>query len=526
MTDNNLLIDLNELSIGDPTTNPFLAPDVASPSAAPKAPVNTEFFSSTFGTVAPPATAASSTILRLLDSDSDDEDPSSPWNASRTNAASNTPTVQAVAQQPQAPVAAQAQPPVQFQPMSQPAPPQPQPQPQPQAHPQPAFSALHDFVNPSAPTGSVLNSVSTAPAPEKAQLPIDSAASQSQSNTPQSQHTPAPAAASPATQQQLPPQAEPPTRHEGDMERKAAGWLGEYWEPIYVRLKAGRIAVYTIKDGRRDIHPSQNVYLIEANISVSADQTTISVVHERKGINWTLRCPLGIQYMKQWISVIAQHLKWYKTLNTTNETTIMEYVVVLGITRKSMRTKEQYRSFGYYTSKPSTGYFALAASMILELLVRKLIEISDKGVLSIKEAKRLTGIALLDECLHILKHKLKKENPSLTVIDYLKYLAMQPAGDIYALQFPALRAIDLALNRGLITRLGKKEYLIQDTRLEDHLIKILRCEEPANKDHAREHDALAVAFTMLKIASKDFYYNQDVRSYSLHPVHESRSSAF
>lgn len=490
----NLLIDLNELSIGDPSTNPFLTPENATAAgSASTVPVNTEFFSSTFGSAPPAANTASSTILRLLDSDSDDEGPagsSSNWSAQQQppppSQQQQVPVVQTAAPVATAPATA--------------APVAPQVS-QPAAAPAPAFSALHNFVNPSAPTGTVLNSVETAPAPEKGQVPVEAAA------TPASQ----PAAAQPAAAvQPLAPQADAPAAHEGDMERKSAGWLGEFWEPIYVRLKEGRIAVYTIKDGRRDIHPSQHVYLIEANISVSADQTTVSIVHERKGINWTVRCPLGIQYMKQWISVIAQHLKWYKTLNTSNETTIMELIVVLGITRKSMRTKEQYRSFMYYMSKPSTGYFALGACMILELYVRRLIDISDKAVLSLKEAKRRTGIAILDECIHILRHKLKKENPSLTVIDFLKYLSMQPAGDIYALHVPALRVVDLALNRGLLTRLGKKEYLIQDTRMEDRLIKILRCEEPANKENVREHDALAVAFTMLKIASKDFYYNQDV----------------
>jgi hypothetical protein len=503
MADPNLLFDLNELSIGDPSTNPFLVPDAGAPSSSSATTVapNTNFFSSTFGASPPTAASASNTILRLLDSDSDDEGPHAP------QAQYSAPS------QPQIPAVQTQVTPVSSAPQSQAASPQ---QPHPEAAPQPAFSALHNFVNPNAPTGVVLNSASTSPAPEKGQMSVDAAAAAAAAATqpaPTSQ-TPPPASTTPpvsSTTQVSTPQPEAPPQHEGDMERKSSGWLGEFWEPIYVRLKEGRLAVYTIKDGRRDIHPSQHVYLIEANISVSADQTTISIVHERKGINWTVRCPLGIQYMKQWISMIAQHLKWYKALNTSNDTTIMEYILVLGITRKSMRTKEQYRSFPYYMSKPSTGYFAIAAALMIELYVRKLIEISEKGVLSVKEAKRRTGIALLDECIHILRHKLKKENPQLTVVDFLKYLSMQPAGDIYALQVAPLRVIDLALNRGLITRLGKKEYLIQDTRTEDHLIRILRCEEPANKENVREHDTLAIAYTMLKIASKDFYYNQDVR---------------
>jgi hypothetical protein len=507
------LIDLSDLSFGDSSaqtgaeaTQPQVdaavpaaaAPAQPEPQPQPQTALNLDFFNTITPTPAPASAAGqpSSAIMRILDQDSDDDEAGMPWGA---------------------PV------------------PQPQPTPDPAPTPvaaapaatgAPYFSQLHSAVSPAnpasapiAPMGATMNddgvldfgpavTQNPTPAPAPAQVrqqpaqPATAPAATTASATTQAK----PASSAPTT----PGNVNGPTKHEGDMERKVSGWLSEYWEPVYMTLKNCRLSVYTIKDGRRDIHPSQTVYLNEAEVAISQDSLTVQIVHERKGINWVLRCPLGIAYMRQWLQVFTQHLKWYKSLNQVTEPTIMELLLVLGCTRKSQRTKENYRSFQYYMSKASTGYFAMAAALVMELYIRKCIDISEQGVLSVKDRSTL-GVALLDETLIILKHKLKKENPQMRLVDFIKQIGTQAGTDIYTLQMPALRAVDMAIDHNILGRLGKKEYVVTNQKLEERLIRIVRCEEGVSKDDVRVHDVMAIAFTMMKIASKDCSYLQTLR---------------
>jgi len=61
------------------------------------------------------------------------------------------------------------------------------------------------------------------------------------------------------------------------MQMKIAGWLGEYWSPVYVKINNGRMVAFNFKDGRRDNAPIASVYLIECNIAVSKNDLTIQV---------------------------------------------------------------------------------------------------------------------------------------------------------------------------------------------------------------------------------------------------------
>ena len=147
----------------------------------------------------------------------------------------------------------------------------------------------------------------------------------------------------------------------------------------------------------------------------------------------------------------------------------MEQLLLLGVTKKANRTREQYRSFHYYCSKPSTGYFAMAAAILLELLLRNRIEITAKGIVVLKDKSR-TGIGLLDDTLDIIKYKLKRQTRLIQVGDLLWFLSTQPS-EPRSLQMPVLRAIDLAVTNGNLSRLGQKDYVAANIKLEQRLVR-------------------------------------------------------
>jgi len=299
----------------------------------------------------------------------------------------------------------------------------------------------------------------------------------------------------------------------GSLEKLSQGLLGESWKPKWVTFKTNRFAYY---EQKTDPRPKYYVYLDECDVGLPKNMAqsydfnhAFQLVNERKGTTWYFRCP-GVADLKKWSQSFAGSISHYKERNL--ETTIYERLLTLACVR--YRSVEQYRSFHFYTSKQSTGSYAIAACILIELLIRRCIDITAHENVILHSDVRYQGIGVLDDTLDLLSQKLRMQR-EFRLAEFIPMLLCSSAfvfGDL-SLDAPVLRCIDSSVRRGTLKR-GQtaKDWHVANLTLEDDLIKTFHSlsRSPYTGTDVREHATLGICYTVMRALNKTETPVQDV----------------
>jgi len=299
----------------------------------------------------------------------------------------------------------------------------------------------------------------------------------------------------------------------GNLEKLSQGLLGESWKPKWVTFKTNRFAYY---EQKTDPRPKYYVYLDECDVGLPKNMTqsydfnhSFQLVNERKGTTWYFRTG-GVADLKKWTQSFAASIAHYKERN--QDTTIYERLLTLACVR--YRSVEQYRSFHFYTSKQSTGSYAIAACILIELLIRRCIDITSHENVILHADVRYQGIGVLDDTLDLLSQKLRMQR-EFRLAEFIPMLLCSSAfvfGDL-SLDAPVLRCIDSSVKRGTLKR-GQtpKDWHVSNLSLEDELIKTFHSLTKSlyNGTDVREHATLGICYTVMRALNKTDTPVQDV----------------
>jgi hypothetical protein len=299
----------------------------------------------------------------------------------------------------------------------------------------------------------------------------------------------------------------------GNLEKLSQGLLGESWKPKWVTFKTNRFAYY---EQKTDPRPKYYVYLDECDVGLPKNMTqsydfnhALQLVNERKGTTWYFRTS-GVAELKKWTQAFAASIAHYKDRN--QETTIYERLLTLACVR--YRSVEQYRSFHFYTSKQSTGSYAIAACILIELLIRRCIDITSHENVILHADVRYQGIGVLDDTLDLLSQKLRMQR-EFRLSEFIPMLLCSSTfvfGDL-SLDAPVLRCIDSSVKRGTLKR-GQtpKDWHVANLTLEDDLLKTFHSltKAPYNGTDVREHATLGICYTVMRALNKTDTPVQDV----------------
>lgn len=299
----------------------------------------------------------------------------------------------------------------------------------------------------------------------------------------------------------------------GNLEKLSQGLLGESWKAKWVTFKTNRFAYY---EQRTDPRPKYYVYLDECDVGLPKNMTqsydfnhSFQLVNERKGTTWYFRTG-GVADLKRWTQAFAASIAHYKERN--QEITIYERLLTLACVR--YRSVEQYRSFHFYTSKQSTGSYALAACILIELLIRRCIDITSHENVILHSEVRYQGIGVLDDTLDLLSQKLRMQR-EFKLSEFIPMLLCSSAfvfGDL-SLDAPVLRCIDSSVKRGTLRR-GQtaKDWHVADLTLEDDLLKTFHsiAKTPYTGTDVREHATFGICYTVMRALNKTETPVQDV----------------
>ena len=299
----------------------------------------------------------------------------------------------------------------------------------------------------------------------------------------------------------------------GNLEKLSQGLLGESWKAKWVTFKTNRFAYY---EQKTDPRPKYYVYLDECEVGLPKNMTqsydfnhSFQLVNERKGTTWYFRTG-GVADLKRWTQAFAASIAHYKDRN--QETTIYERLLTLSCVR--YRSVEQYRSFHFYTSKQSTGSYAIAACILIELLIRRCIDITSHENVILHSEVRYQGIGVLDDTLDLLSQKLRMQR-EFRLAEFIPMLLCSSAfvfGDL-SLDAPVLRCIDSSVKRGTLRR-GQtaKDWHVADLTLEDDLLKTFHSlsRTPYTGTDVREHATLGICYTVMRALNKTETPVQDV----------------
>lgn len=395
-------------------------------------------------------------------------------------------------------------------------------------------TALDDFFGTPAPSSSSTQSTqSTQSSQEASAAPAQTSSSQStqsqssSSTQPPSSQSPAQSSepSAPAKRTREMPKAMTAEEKEkedeilrsfelkGALEKLSQGLLGESWKPKWVTFKTNRFAYYEQKN---DPRPKYYVYLDETEVGLPKSMTqsydyhhAFQLVNERKGTTWYFRTP-GTADLKRWTQAFAASIKHYQERNS--EITIYERLLTLSCVR--YRSVEQYRSFNFYTSKQSTGSYAIAACILIELLLRRCIDITVNENVILHNEVRYQGIGVLDDTLDLLSQKLRMQR-EFKLADFIPMLLCSSTfafGDL-SLDAPVLRCIDSAVRRGTLKR-GQtaKDWHVANLTLEDDLIKTFHSLSRVSYGgtDVREHATLGICYTVMRALNKTELPVQDV----------------
>jgi len=389
-------------------------------------------------------------------------------------------------------------------------------------------TALDDFFGSPAPT-SGSNSETSAPASSTAptetksgKSSYDDASASSSTATASSSTASTAAAAAPKREAPRAMTTEEKDREDevlrsfelkGNLEKLSQGLLGESWKPKWVTFKTNRFAYY---EQKTDPRPKYYVYLDECDVGLPKNMTqsydfnhSFQLVNERKGTTWYFRTG-GVADLKKWTQSFAASIAHYKERN--QDTTIYERLLTLACVR--YRSVEQYRSFHFYTSKQSTGSYAIAACILIELLIRRCIDITSHENVILHADVRYQGIGVLDDTLDLLSQKLRMQR-EFRLAEFIPMLLCSSAfvfGDL-SLDAPVLRCIDSSVKRGTLKR-GQtpKDWHVSNLTLEDELIKTFHSltKSPYTGTDVREHATLGICYTVMRALNKTDTPVQDV----------------
>ena len=368
---------------------------------------------------------------------------------------------------------------------------------------QSGFASAHMFASPDHPVGET---------PER--IPVTPIKGEPSSSAPKpavQQSAPEPQTSAPATPSQSAPELA------GNLEKLAEGFLGEKWNLRWCGAKHNRFGYYNSKT---DPRPKGFIFFDEADVGIPQNlaatnpmdyRFAFQISHERKNLNWFFRAP-NQEVLQQWLAVMTGNIKYYKSLNA--EPTILERVLSVSCVREQVTPQGLERSFHFYTSKTSTGFYAVILCILTELLIRKIIDIVNADEIALAPNATFTGIGLFDDTLDLIASK-ARINPTKTVkIAELLPILLYGGGLVGSLGYslgpdaflhePVLRAIDHATRRGTLEKQGTKRWVVKNTQMEDQLMQQLNSllDSPYEGTDVKDHAAVGICYTLLRAASK------------------------
>lgn len=372
------------------------------------------------------------------------------------------------------------------------------------APPQSGFASAHQFASPEHSVGET---------PER--IPVTPIKGESKAAAPTSPRQTAEPSSSAPIAAAAPTQSAPELA--GNLEKLAEGFLGEKWNMRWCGVKHNRFGYYNSKT---DPRPKGFVFFDEADVGIPQNLATsnpldyrfaFQISHERKNLDWFFRAP-NQEVLQQWLSTITGDIKYYKALNS--EPTILERVMSVSCVRDQVTAQGHERSFHFYTSKTSTGFYAVILCILTELLIRKIIDVVNSDEIALAPNATFTGIGLFDDTLDLIASKARL-NPTKTIkIAELLPILLYGGGIVGSLGYslgpdaflrePVLRAIDHSTRRGTLERQGPKHWTVKNTQMEDQLMQQLNSlvDTPYEGTDVKDHAAVGICYTLLRAASK------------------------
>lgn len=301
----------------------------------------------------------------------------------------------------------------------------------------------------------------------------------------------------------------------GELEKLAEGFLGEKWNLRWCGVKHNRFGYYNSK---ADARPKGFIFFDEADVGIpqnlahSAEyQYAFQISHERKNLNWFFRAP-NQEVMKKWLSTMSANIKHYKALNS--EPTILERVMSVACVKDQVTPAGLERSFHFYTSKSSSGFYAVILCVLMELLVRKIIDLVNTDELCLAPNATFTGIGLFDDVLDLIASKVKQTPSKSVKISEMLPIFLYGGGLVGSLgyslgpdaflQDPVLRAIDHSTRRGTLEKIGPKRWAVKNAQMEEQLMSQLNTliSTPYSGTDVKDHVVIGICYTLLRAASK------------------------
>lgn len=372
------------------------------------------------------------------------------------------------------------------------------------AAPSSGFASAHMFASPDHPVGDNPERIPVTPI--KGNTAADSSAEKAKSQTASSSSA---AAAEPST---------PAPEFAGNLEKLAEGFLGEKWNARWCGVKHNRFGYYNSKS---DPRPKGFVFFDEAVVGIPQNlaasnpldyRFAFQISHERKNLNWFFRAP-NQEVLQQWLGSIRGNIKHYNALNS--EPTILERVLCVSCVKDQVTPAGLERSFHFYTSKTSTGFYAVILCILTELLIRKIIDVVNGDEIALAPNATFTGIGLFDDTLDLIAAKVKANATKTVKITELLPVLLYGGGLVGSLGYslgpdaflsdPVLRSIDHATRRGTLEKHGPKRWTVKNSQMEDQLMKQLNdlLEKPyAGNGDVKDHAVIGICYTLLRAASK------------------------
>lgn len=361
-------------------------------------------------------------------------------------------------------------------------------------------------------SGVPLDAITTPSAAPHASAPTSSATASS--SAPSSSSTAAAAASASAVATSASAN-KPSLEMAGELEKLAEGFLGEKWNLRWCGVKHNRFGYYNSK---ADPRPKGFVFFDEADVGIpqnlaqSAEyQYAFQISHERKNLNWFFRAP-NQEVMKKWLATMSANIKHYKQLNA--EPTILERVMSVACVKDQVTVAGVERSFHFYTSKSSSGFYAVVLCVLMELLVRKIIDLVNTDELCLAANATFTGIGLFDDVLDLIAAKVKQSPSKSVKISEMMPIFLYGGGLVGSLgyslgpdsflQDPVLRAIDHSTRRGTLEKIGPKRWIVKNTQMEEQLMSQLNSliSTPYSGTDVKDHLVIGICYTLLRAASK------------------------
>jgi len=367
------------------------------------------------------------------------------------------------------------------------------------------FSSAHQFASPDHTVGE---------GPER--IPVTPIKGDTSGVPLNSNSTPATVQSAAPTITSTPAAVDPSTMaHAGELEKLAEGFLGEKWNMRWCGVKHNRFGYYNSKV---DARPKGFVFFDEADVGIPSNlahtaeyQYAIQISHERKNLNWFFRAP-NAEIRKKWLGVMSANIKHYKSLNA--EPTILERVLSMACVKDQVTSAGLERSFHFYTSKTSSGFYAVILCVLMELLVRKIIDLANTDEIILSPNATFTGMGLFDDTLDLIAAKVKASPTKSVKITEILPVLLYAGGFVGSLGYslgpdaflsdPVLRAIDHATRRGTLEKHGPKRWTVKNTQLEDQTANQLRqlINAPYEGSDIKDHVVIGICYTLLRAASK------------------------